>query len=143
MQSLPLTPRGGDEYEATLELGCARGGTGRSSDRGHGLIPGRQHRRVLRGEYRIPVRRGWSWDFEDPVSALQLDGDWEIGAPVEAGFNYSGQQALATKLNDRYTDDLTSYVTWGPIDLSTFDRASSRFRTWCRPSWPMTAPTSR
>lgn len=84
------------------------------------------------GTFVLPIRAGRSLDFESSGGPLTASGDWEWGEPDTVVTAFSGRRVWATGLNRPYSDDLTSDLEWGPIDLSRFDRARIEFQHWYR-----------
>lgn len=125
-----LTPMSeGPTYEAYLELGPIAAG----EDILYHLVAVDQavhpNTRMLpsTGDFTISVRAGEGYDLESSNGGLAPQGDWQWGIPSEDRLAYSGSHVWATVLDGPYTDQSSSVLMWGPIDLTGFDRAQLRF----------------
>lgn len=144
---LSITPDGGDSIDAELRP-LAGGSAWVSALPLSSLAPGTQlgyhltatdrainpneTRAPSEGDYSIELRAGRSSDFESDAGPIVATGDWEWGAPDTALTAYSGTRVWATNLRGPYRDAQRSELVFGPVDLSTFDRARLQFRHWYR-----------
>lgn len=82
-------------------------------------------------DIKFGMKAGYFENFEaDPVGWF-WDGDWELGTPAKGpGKAFSGENALATKLKDKYTGPANSTIITPPLDLRELDTAYLTFQHW-------------
>ncbi len=85
------------------------------------------------GVVSVEVLKGRTWDFDIQTDEITMDGDWAVGPPdlyTGAPLPVSGGELVATNLHGHHGDELTSYLTLPPFDLSGWDEAVLRFDSW-------------